>query len=321
MVGLLLLVMTRSAAADLSADAARCHDADAAYNLAITYLNRVPRRPDQAIALLSGAAIAGHARAQEVLAMQLDYGQTVPRNQIGAYIWYSIAARAITGPPSSWAEACLVATDFQGSANIGWRVTHRRDELATLLSAENVSAANRVVQNWKPGAGDPTQRTLFGGTLPPEPLPSRSPQGFGSGRGPLQPDEPSPSAVTIQIQKHGNTYSVPVRINGTITLPFLLDTGAEDLVIPADVALTLMRAGTLTGKDFIGRSTYSLANGSEVISDRVILREVQVGQYAVMNITASINPPQSDLLLGQSFLSKFGAVTLDYKRLVLILTR
>jgi predicted aspartyl protease len=82
-----------------------------------------------------------------------------------------------------------------------------------------------------------------------------------------------------------------------------------------------MRAGTLTGKDFIGRSTYSLANGSEVISDRVILREVQVGQYAVMNITASINPPQSDLLLGQSFLSKFGAVTLDYKRLVLILTR
>jgi TPR repeat protein len=51
-------------AADIPADAVRCRDADAAYNSAIIYLNRVPRNPDQAIALLSGAAIAGHTKAQ-----------------------------------------------------------------------------------------------------------------------------------------------------------------------------------------------------------------------------------------------------------------
>jgi clan AA aspartic protease (TIGR02281 family) len=128
-------------------------------------------------------------------------------------------------------------------------------------------------------------------------------------------------ADEVKIEKRGNTYRVPVRINQTITLPFLLDTGATDLVIPADVALTLIRAGALTSSDFIGKSHYSLANGSEEVGDRVIIREVQVGGYAVRNVTASISPPQGEPLLGQSFLSKFGAVTLDYKRLVLVLSR
>jgi clan AA aspartic protease (TIGR02281 family) len=144
----------------------------------------------------------------------------------------------------------------------------------------------------------------------------------------ISPPATSPSAATdlpsteeITIEKHGDTYTVPVRINGTITLPFVLDTGATDLVIPLDVALTLVRAGALTRQDLIGESRYSLANGSEEVGDRVRLREVQVGQHTVRNVTAVVNPPASDLLLGQSFLSKFGAVTLDYKRLVLVLSR
>jgi predicted aspartyl protease len=125
----------------------------------------------------------------------------------------------------------------------------------------------------------------------------------------------------VKIERHGDTYRVPVRINDTITLPFLLDTGASDLVIPADVALTLIRAGALASGDFIGRSRYLLANGSEDVSDLVVLREVKVGEHVVRNVTASISPPRGEPLLGQSFLSKFGAVTLDYKRLMLILSR
>ena len=35
----------------------------------------------------------------------------------------------------------------------------------------------------------------------------------------------------------------------------------------------------------------------------------------------TVSPPAGDPLLGQSFLSKFGSVTLDYKRLVLVLSR
>jgi gag-polyprotein putative aspartyl protease len=146
----------------------------------------------------------------------------------------------------------------------------------------------------------------------------------GGGRPPFEQTQLSPSlhgAQEIKIERRGDTYRVPVRINDTITLPFLLDTGASDLVIPADVALTLIRAGALGSSDFMGKSRYRLANGSEGVSDLVVLRQVQVGEHTVSNVTANISPLQGEPLLGQSFLSKFGAVTLDYKRLVLILSR
>jgi predicted aspartyl protease len=141
---------------------------------------------------------------------------------------------------------------------------------------------------------------------------------------PLQQTRSSPPVQRpdeVQIEKLGDTYHVPVRINDTITLPFLLDTGASDMVIPADVALTLIRAGALTSGDFIGKSRYRLADGSEAVSDVVSLREVQVGEHSVRNVTASVSSLQGEPLLGQSFLSKFGTVTLDYRRLVLILAR
>jgi clan AA aspartic protease (TIGR02281 family) len=124
----------------------------------------------------------------------------------------------------------------------------------------------------------------------------------------------------VQIKRQGGAYYVPVRINDTITLPFLLDTGATNLVIPADVAMTLVRAGALRGSDFIGKSTYSMANGSQGVSDEVVIREVRVGDHMVRNVSASITPLEGEPLLGQSFLSKFGAVTVDYKRLVLVLS-
>jgi predicted aspartyl protease len=67
------------------------------------------------------------------------------------------------------------------------------------------------------------------------------------------------------------------------------------------------------------RQARALADGSEAVSDVLSLRELQVGEHSVTNVTASISPLQGEPLLGQSFLSKFGTVTLDYKRLVLIL--
>ena len=130
------------------------------------------------------------------------------------------------------------------------------------------------------------------------------------GCGPPAPAPPSfaaPFAADLRAQKEeiplgrqGNTYSVPVRINDTITLPFVLDTGATDLVIPADVALTLIRAGALTSGDFLGKSRYSMANGSEQVSDRVMIRAVQVGDHIIRTVTAMVSPPAGDPLLGQS---------------------
>ena len=130
----------------------------------------------------------------------------------------------------------------------------------------------------------------------------------------------APPREEIQMQRRGSAYVVPVRINRTITLPFILDTGAEELVIPVDVALTLIRAGTLSREDFIGTGHYIMANGSEEIQDRVVIHEVQVGDHTATDVPAFVSSTASSPLLGESFLSKFGTVTIDYNRLVLILS-
>lgn len=55
-----------------------------------------------------------------------------------------------------------------------------------------------------------------------------------------------PSTQTvIQLKSDGGIFVVPVLINGAITLDFVVDSGASDVSIPADVASTLIRTGTI----------------------------------------------------------------------------
>jgi clan AA aspartic protease (TIGR02281 family) len=131
-----------------------------------------------------------------------------------------------------------------------------------------------------------------------------------------------PSQDEIQLQLNHGVFSVSVVINGAISIPFVLDSGAADVQLPAEVVLTLIRTGTLSEGDFIGASTYVLANGSTLRSHRLRIREMRVGEHIVRNVVASVGPAvSSDALLGQSFLSKLPAWTLDNKRHVLILAR
>ena len=110
---------------------------------------------------------------------------------------------------------------------------------------------------------------------------------------------------TIQLERnqHG-TYTISVQINGTLVLPFVLDTGASSVVIPEDVFRTLTRTGTVTESDFIGAGTAVLADGSKHASDSYVLHEVRVGDHIVRNVVASVVSVNGAALLGQSFLSK-----------------
>jgi hypothetical protein len=64
------------------------------------------------------------------------------------------------------------------------------------------------------------------------------------------------SARSVQMRNNGDTYVVPVIINNAITLDFIVDSGASDVSIPADVFLTLMRTGTIQDSDFLRRSAH-----------------------------------------------------------------
>jgi hypothetical protein len=126
-------------------------------------------------------------------------------------------------------------------------------------------------------------------------------------------------AETIQLVHHDDNYLVPVQVNNALILPFILDTGADDVVIPADVFLTLSRPGTVNTGDFIGTGTAVLADGSEHPTDHYVLHELRVGDHVVRNVVASVSPVKGEPLLGQSFLSKLPAWTIDNVRHALVL--
>src|SRR5271166_2800447 len=118
----------------------------------------------------------------------------------------------------------------------------------------------------------------------------------------------------VHLQLYNGIFAVPVVINGAISIPFVLDSGAADVQLPAAVVLTLVRSGTLSEGDFIGESSYILANGSTLRSARFNIRELRVGDHVVRNVAASVGSVSSDALLGQSFLSRLPSWTLDNRR-------
>ena len=136
---------------------------------------------------------------------------------------------------------------------------------------------------------------------------------------PAPPPEKPGRRDEIPLGREGKLFVVAARINDAITLRFILDSGASDVQIPIDVAMTLDRAGTISNSDLLGTQTCTLADGSEVRCDGLMLRELRLGNRVVRNVVASIGPAKSDLLLGQSFLSRFGVWAIDNTRQVLIL--
>ena len=123
----------------------------------------------------------------------------------------------------------------------------------------------------------------------------------------------------IPLQNNQGVFKVPVVINNSITLAFLIDSGASDVTIPADVFGTLIRAGTITQADFLGTQTYVLADGSKVSSQTFRIRTLKVGGYELHDVTASVADIRGELLLGQSFLSRFKRWSINNSRQTLVL--
>ena len=124
---------------------------------------------------------------------------------------------------------------------------------------------------------------------------------------------------SIKLKESGGVYMLPVRINDTVTVPFVLDSGAAEVSIPNDVFSVLKRSDTINQTDFIGTGIYTLADGTTVSSDRYILHRMSVGDHIITDVVANVVSVKGDPLLGQSFLQKLPAWTLDNAQHALVL--
>jgi clan AA aspartic protease (TIGR02281 family) len=104
----------------------------------------------------------------------------------------------------------------------------------------------------------------------------------------------------IEVQRAGMGMIVPIRINGRVEAPFLIDTGASYVLLPRSVADEL---GISVGPE-TRRLVFATANGA-VEQPVVMLDSVELGTASAEQIPASISPSMEIGLLGLSFFNRF----------------
>jgi predicted aspartyl protease len=269
-------------------------------------LSRAVRAGDaQALVQLRNLASRGDVIAQFNLGVIYENGEGVPKDTELAAQWYRKAA-----------EQGDAAAEYQ----LGWMYeagegVARNDALAAhwyRKAAEqgHADAEFSLASLYKDGRGVPKDSALAAHWYR-----KAAEQGDTSAQAALE----RMTQGQVVIKKQNGVLFVPVRINDKITLDFVLDSGAAEVSIPADVVLTLVRTGTLTARDFTGTKTYTLADGSTVPSQTFRIRSLAVGDWTLENVSGTVSSVEGSLLLGQSLLGRFKSWTVDNDQQVLTL--
>lgn len=231
------------------------------------------------------AAVQGDHSAQIWLGTLYQDGQGVTQDLIRAYMWFNLAdapendidhANAITG----------------------------QSAIAPLMKSSEIAEARQMARRCRQFGYKTCSAAEISYAATAKPV-----EGDSSSLGILRSQTYSTRSVQMHVEN--GIYVVSVRINDAITLPAVVDSGATDVSIPADVVLTLMRTGTIRRSDFLGSKTYVLADGSQVPSETFRIRSLRVGNIGLENVTGSVADVNGSLLLGQSFLARFKGWSID----------
>lgn len=122
--------------------------------------------------------------------------------------------------------------------------------------------------------------------------------------------------IPMQLEPSG-IYTIPCEVNG-LKLRFVFDTGASDVHLSLLDAAFMIKNGYIKEEDFIGKDSYSMADGSIAENAIVILKEIKIGNVIIHNVRACISKNMdAALLLGQSAINKIGKYTVDNNYLIL----
>src|SRR5262249_39267036 len=94
------------------------------------------------------------------------------------------------------------------------------------------------------------------------------------------PADRAAASREIRLVRDGGVYEVPVTINGWLERRFILDSGAADLQVSADVFLTLYPRAAPPPR-FLPGVSYRLADGRIVSSRRFMIPSLRIGRHEV----------------------------------------
>ncbi|MAQ70254.1 MAG: hypothetical protein CMD23_04080 [Flavobacteriales bacterium] len=118
--------------------------------------------------------------------------------------------------------------------------------------------------------------------------------------------------INLKKDRSQNLYYITLKINA-IDTDFIFDTGAEILSIGLKEWRRLVRSGVQYTD--LNQEHKAIGIGGDIEAKLVILKEIQIGQYTIQNVIASIDQEGNNpSLLGISLLTKFQNVTWDMKK-------
>ena len=130
--------------------------------------------------------------------------------------------------------------------------------------------------------------------------PASAPAALAPASGGAPGSSPTASAYRVRVQRAGPSMLVVALVNGVHRVPFLIDTGATDVLIPRSVA---QRIGLEVGPE-TRTKRYATANGM-VEHPVVMLDSVDLGGAVAREVPASIGPELEFGLLGLSYFNRF----------------
>jgi clan AA aspartic protease (TIGR02281 family) len=251
----------------------------------------VPQDDAAAMSWIRKAADQGYAIAQNNLGNLYRVGEGVPQDNATAVFWLRKAAdqgNAIAqsnlgfmyfnglGVPQDYVSGMVWSALAAAGGNK--EAARNRDVFTAKMTPAQIAESQKRAMEWRPRVAN---------------------------AGPKQ------TQIGVPLKMDGGIFVVPVEINGAMTLDFVIDSGAADVSVPADVFSTLKRAGTISELDVIGRQTYVLADGSKSQSATFTIKSLRVGGMVVKNVRGSVASSRGSLLLGQSFLEHFKSWSID----------
>lgn len=118
----------------------------------------------------------------------------------------------------------------------------------------------------------------------------------------------------VKMVRDGGVYFIPIEIND-VGMSIIFDTGASSISISETEALFLWKQGKIAKEDILGSYQFQDATGRISEGTRINLQKVKIGSRIIRDVEASVvHNLEAPLLLGQSALSKFGKLTIDYNR-------
>ena len=119
-------------------------------------------------------------------------------------------------------------------------------------------------------------------------------------------DYDNPNAIDLILQGPG-AYIIQVNFQGQLTIPMVLDTGADLVLLKRENFASLLAEGNI--KEIItDDANFSDASGNTNKGIIYVISEITIGNYTISNIPCAVNPSadQAPNLLGMSALRKLG---------------